>query len=289
MLNAATVTYNGNQILKITISRTNLPQYWKGIKKAINDQYNRGQIYSDHFGREIVMYESQELAVRHIVDWETIERYWKKRLKGMPIQHQDRAQGAEGIVEDRIVALLAILQAYRFRPTDRICQQPVPADVVTDPQTRFTMNLSLMFMLSMNDLSNLFLGDSGHNSGLGAASSQAKLRLKVNYPGKTENKLLQRPDGRLDYGPVTIHKESKQSAVIRLQEHLSGRPSDLRFQEAATARATKMQNKFARFDDGGDSDVNWGVPQPLLQQKREEFEEMWPTAWLAKPGKYGEI
>ena len=154
MLNQVKVSYDGNIIRKISVQQSGLPQYWTGVVKSIQQRYDLNQFFEGPNGRVQAMYEirndEDKPAIRHIIDWETIERYWKKCLKNGPIVPADGAAQtadncAEGKVVEKINQLLQSNSVYHFRPVDKIMRQPVPPALVADNQQRFTMNLSLLF------------------------------------------------------------------------------------------------------------------------------------------------
>ena len=58
------------------------------------------------------------------------------------------------------------------------------------------------------------------------------------------------------------------------------------FKSPEEKREAANSHYQARFDDGSDSDLRWGVPGNHFANKKIEFDQMFQTAWGQKANKY---
>ena len=301
MLNQASIAIADGIVLKVRVNRDDLTQYFNNVKTYLAQRSPRIRRVRDEWGREVQMIPEGEDHVRHMVDWETIYRYWKKVLKGKPVDE------AERMVVARINELIDIYRRCGVIPATTMYRQPVDSRSQANPANRLTMNVSLLYLLEMNNPDNLFMGEGGYNSTLGQVSSHSKNTLKANYPGERANVFIVEDgyeaehvgyafDGTPLYREVprrtarmqTIqrHAMSKQHSYMLQQEAITGRSSDKR-RDFFQRQALKHDNKNARLDLGSDDPhTNWNIDAEKIRRARERFDTIWHVAWGQKGGKY---
>lgn len=211
-------------------------------------------------------------AIRHIIDWETIRRFYKKTLT------DEEVDSAEPYLKDQIDDFRKNVYAARKVPISIDWSYKGPQWAHTDRFQRLKDNCETLVLLAYNDPDNLYYGPSSSNSSDGSVAEHQKSALKALYSGQpyVEN-----------YSSFINPSSHRQEIVSKLED--LGRKGSVYFGKTEGDRKTYMwENVQRRLDLAVGTGVVLAADKSCRAVRR--FEQMVPVAWDydSKPGKYGD-
>lgn len=211
-------------------------------------------------------------AIRHIIDWETIRRYYKKTLTDEDVDF------AEPFLSEQIDDFRRNVYAPRHVQISIDWSYKGPQWAHTDRFQRLKDNCEILTLLAYNDPDNLYYGPSSSNSSDGSIAEHQKNALKAMYAGQAQVQ---------DFS--SFIKPSAHRQEIESKRDDLGRKPSLFFGKTEGDRKTYMWENVQRRLDLA---LGTGVTLPAEQCCRavRRFEQMVPVAWNydSKPGKYAD-